>query len=150
MPPQTSAGSIRVTLAAADPEQVRAALGCLVQALAARGVAVADRGTAELVLAEALNNISEHAYAGPGAGPVAVALRVGRHHITARLRDRGRPMPGLRPPRGTLPGGGPDRASLPEGGFGWFLIRDLCAALRYRRAAGENRLTLRIARSAPG
>ena len=32
-----------------------------------------SRGTVELVLAEVLNNVAEHAYAG-GSGPVAVDL----------------------------------------------------------------------------
>lgn len=92
-----------------------------------------DRGTAEIVLAEVLNNVVEHACAA-GSGPILLALSLDGGLLHCRVEDEGAAMPG-----GTLPAGRPrDPAALPEGGFGWHLIRVLCRDLRYERAGGRN------------
>jgi serine/threonine-protein kinase RsbW len=99
------------------------------------------RGTAELVLAEVLNNVVEHAYAGaPGEIDLRLGLRPGS--LMCMVRDRGRPMPGGRLPGGVPPVIRPD--DPPEGGFGWHLIRSLSQDLRYRRAGGRNHLRFRV------
>jgi len=101
-----------------------------------------DRGTTELLLAEALNNVVEHAYAN---WPGEIRLRLSRKggDITVCICDQGLPMPENAPPRGTLPViGAPEH--LPEGGFGWFLIRNLARDLAYRRQDGSNALSFRI------
>ena len=122
--------------------ETRAALLELCGQLADRGLGEDDLGTVELILAEALNNITEHAY-GPEGGPVEVHLQVTGSRIECELRDYGRPMP-----MGDLPAAGlpmidpPDL--VPEGGFGWYIIRCLVEDLRYQRVGGHNRLTLSL------
>jgi serine/threonine-protein kinase RsbW len=131
------AGDVRLTLAA-DGDSIRVALSMLAAHLAAAGLTPDDCATAELVLAEVLNNVAEHAYAGQG-GQVAVALTVGRGGVRCRVTDRGHPMPGGTPPAGMLPEARAD--DLPEGGFGWFLIRELSCELRYARIGDKNVLS---------
>jgi serine/threonine-protein kinase RsbW len=104
------------------------------------GLPADDRGLAELVLAEVLNNVAEHAYQEKG-GRVEVTLRATSGGIACSVTDCGRAMPGGQLPEGRLPGGADvPLADLPEGGFGWHLIRSLCADLTYARIAGQNRL----------
>ena len=101
-----------------------------------------DRGTAELLLAEALNNVVEHAYA-RWPGDITLHLARAGGHISVVIRDQGLPMPGNTPPQGALPRlDAPE--SLPEGGFGWFLIRSLAKDLTYRRLGAVNELHFRI------
>lgn len=102
------------------------------------------RGNAELVLAEVLNNVAEHAYP-ERAGPVSILLRRVDDGVCCQIVDRGLAMPGSRLPEGELP----DRLNLalddlPEGGFGWHLIRSLTCDLIYVRSHEENRLSFRL------
>ena len=96
------------------------------------------RGTLWTVLAEVLNNIVEHAYAGTEGD---IRLRLWRRDgaLSFEVLDCGAPMPGLRLPDGKLAELG-DFDDLPEGGFGWFLIRSMTNGLVYDRIGGENRL----------
>jgi serine/threonine-protein kinase RsbW len=126
-----------------DPMAVRAALERLISGLAARGVPARSLGSVELVLAEALNNVVEHAYA-QAAGPIEILLHPAGGLLDCRIRDRGLGMPG-----GALPDGAPDSldcllADLPEGGFGWLLIRELAEGIEYRRIEGQNQLAFRM------
>ena len=131
---------------AACPDRIRAALRQVRRHLAARGLSDDRLGTVELALAEALNNIAEHAYAGQGAGPVSLVARGdGDGLLRVVLRDRGRALPGNRLPDGTLPTLDTAPHALPEGGFGWFLIRDLADRVDYTRVGGTNRLILHFA-----
>lgn len=93
----------------------------------------------EIVLAEVLNNIVEHAYP-TVPGRIDLQLTACAAGMTCRIADQGLPMPGLEAPLGLAPSLG--GADLPEGGFGWFLIRSLCTELQYRRDAEGNELTL--------
>lgn len=136
MPADQGGGAAFCLALPATAEGVRAALR---QALASPPLhrqSPAFRGTAELVLAEAMNNIVEHAYAGqPGRIELRMQPRPGG--LAVSVTDWGRPMPG-----GALPPGNPPvlsaEADLPEGGFGWHLIRRLASGLDYRRAADRN------------
>ncbi|MFD0859803.1 ATP-binding protein [Roseovarius aquimarinus] len=128
----------------ASPDQVRAALAEARAFLAAAGMPDAACGTAEIVLAEVLNNVAEHGYDMRGEGEVRLALTLGGTRLAADITDRGKALPGLCPPPGRRPALGGRAADLPEGGFGWFLIHTLTEALHYRRADGRNHLHLEI------
>jgi serine/threonine-protein kinase RsbW len=123
------------------PCAVREALAALIHGPILASVPDDERGTAELVLAEALNNIVEHAYA-QGPGDIEVTIRRVQGDLDCRIVDMGLPMPDEAPPKGSLPVQDPD--DLPEGGFGWFLIRTLSRDLRYARVGSSNELTFRL------
>jgi serine/threonine-protein kinase RsbW len=123
------------------PCAVREALAALIHGPILASVPDDERGTAELVLAEALNNIVEHAYA-QGPGDIEVTIRRVQGDLDCRIVDSGLPMPDDDPPQGRLPVQDPD--DLPEGGFGWFLIRTLSRDLRYARNGCSNELTFRL------
>ncbi len=102
-------------------------------------------GRLRILLAEILNNTSEHAFA-PEAGPaiegrVTLTIRMEDGHLALRITDTGATMPGGCAPGRPAPMDltGPD---LPEGGFGWGLIHDLSCDIAYARAGPLNILTL--------
>lgn len=99
-------------------------------------------GIVELVLAEALNNIVEHAYAKDEPGEILMAATLTPARLICLLSDHGTALPGLKLPGGGLPDHDVARDDLPEGGFGWFLIRDLTDRIDYRHRDGWNLLTL--------
>lgn len=100
----------------------------------------ADPETVELVLAELLNNVVEHACATLPGRVIGLELWSGRGGLACRITDDGRPMPGGRLPCQWMP----PPETLPEGGFGWPLVTALACDLAYRRDAGQNVLSLRI------
>ena len=121
----------------------RAVLACM-RWLETRGISADARGSFELVLAEALNNIVEHAYQEQPGGVIALGVVEWADRIYCFVRDGGAPMPGLVLPEGreqdlTLP-----LEDMPEGGFGWFLIHTLTTDLGYRRLGDENRLSFAL------
>lgn len=122
---------------AANPIAVREGLRSLMAAEIMQALSDDGRGVSQIVLAEVLNNVVEHAY-GDRAGAIEVEVaRIG-DGLRCRVVDFGRPMPGgqLPDPNLTPP------EDLPEGGFGWYLIRTLAQELRYRRLHGRNELSL--------
>jgi serine/threonine-protein kinase RsbW len=133
---------------AATPTAVRAALLAVDAGLADAGAADDLRMRAQIALAEACNNIVEHAY--PATAAVAdasiqldIAGDAGGLQIT--LRDRGRAMPdGPLPGREVPPLDPGDIAGLPEGGFGWALLRDMARAISLSRRNGQNTLRFRL------
>lgn len=127
----------------ADTLAVREALVRICDALLQRGEREEDLGTVQIVLAEVLNNIVEHAYAGQEAGAeIEIALSRAPEGLWCHVVDQGRQMPGDSLPEGNLPPFSAD--DLPEGGFGWHLIRLLSQDLAYRRSEGRNHLTFRL------
>jgi len=98
-----------------------------------------------LVLAEALNNIVEHAYSGRSNGTIEVRITHFGGNCRIELFDHGVGMP--EPPAidPVSPKTDTMIQDLPEGGFGWFLICQLCEDYRYRRAGGRNELMLTVA-----
>lgn len=132
-----------------SPEAVRGLLVSLRQHLHAVGIEDDLCGSIELAVAEALNNIVEHAYAPSGQGPLWLGIQNHPERLTFQLRDQGAPLPGLELPAGQLPEASGPLDDLPEGGFGWFLIRDLTDSLDYQRMSGKNQLTLEFRRT-PG
>lgn len=122
-----------------DPLSVRDGLRRALGARPFDRLAVADRSTAEIVLAEVLNNIVEHAYAA-GPGPIRLWVGLEPGQLCIRIEDEGRPMPDHRLPTGQLP----TPEDLAEGGFGWHLIRSLSSDLRYDRRGAVNCLCFRL------
>jgi serine/threonine-protein kinase RsbW len=122
--------------------ETRAILAEVCARLAAAGLDEDQVGTVELVLAEVLNNITEHAY-GPEGGPVALGLDLPTGAVLCEVIDEGQPMPHQQVPAPGLPSIAPPD-HLPEGGFGWHIVRCLVADLHYDRHEGRNRLRLRV------
>ena len=100
------------------------------------------RGSAEVVLAEVLNNIVEHAYARTD-GQIELRLRLASGGVDCDIFDTGSPMPNGELPAGLAQSAAADQ-DLPEGGFGWFLIRSLTKNLAYRRIDARNHLSFQL------
>jgi len=132
----------------ATKDAVRDALLTVDATLARAGTAEDLRTRTQIALAEACNNIVEHAYVPPDprtepeirldiAGDVA--------GLQIMLRDRGHQMPAGPLPGRELPPIDPeDVAALPEGGFGWALLREMTRALSLSRSNGQNVLRFRL------
>jgi serine/threonine-protein kinase RsbW len=141
MPSDAGRGQVELALQS-TPLAVRRALSGLFRDDRLGGLQEHQRGTAELLLAEVLNNVVEHAYAnGTGAIEVSVAL-LGRS-LMFRVLDHGAELPGHVLPPGQLADFG-QRGDLPEGGFGWHMIRALAKDVEYRRQNGCNQLSFRL------
>ena len=126
---------------AGTPLSVREGLMRLLAQPPLRALTAEAQGRVELVLAEVLNNIVEHAYAGT-VGDISIRLGRTACGIDCCIRDVGHPMPDLCPPRGTLTEWEAD--APPEGGFGWHLIHLLTEGLRYRRTGAQNELRFHL------
>ncbi|MBL4926828.1 ATP-binding protein [Fuscibacter oryzae] len=120
----------------AQPDAVSLALQRVMRARQLTMLTADGRSTTELVLAEVLNNVVEHAYA-RYPGEIELRLTVDPACLHCQIIDSGLPMPEERLPAGDPPNLGGD---LPEGGFGWNLIRTLTTGLEYHRLAGRNYL----------
>ncbi len=129
----------------ADPASVRQALKTAMAALGEMPVAAVLADVVEIVLAEVLNNVVEHAYAGDGGGIVELEVVREERALAFSVRDKGLPMPGGDMPEGRAHDLDAMADDLPEGGFGWFLIRELTQDLSYARTGTGNELTFRIA-----
>lgn len=114
----------------ADAAAVRGLLERLEEGL--DGLPPDERDCTLLVLAEALNNVVEHGYAG-GPGWIGVTRVRGR---AWRIVDAARPF--------AAEGSDAMPTGEAEGGFGWPLIRALTEEVRMRRTRGMNVLTLRM------
>ena len=136
----SGANSLRLVIPA-DSIAVRNALKSACDTRLLRSLSEDALGTAEIVLAEALNNIVEHAYAS-STGQIEMSLRRSGQKLSVLITDQGNPMPEGKLPVGRLPDANED--GLPEGGFGWFLIRSLSEDLRYCRSDGQNHLSFRL------
>lgn len=124
----------------------REALEGLIAALAPLALDIEEISTIELVMAEALNNIVEHAYPEPdNDGPIAIGCHHKHDGLHMTIQDKGRAMPDGQAPIGMAHDLDVDLMDMPEGGFGWFLIQNLAKDVRYGRVADQNRLELRLA-----
>jgi serine/threonine-protein kinase RsbW len=128
----------------ADYRWVRRAIHELEDELAAAGVPSEDIGSLSIVLAEALNNIVEHAFGENGGDDITLVIRARSKSLLVELRDKGKPMPRGRAPIGNHPMSDFNQfEALPEGGYGWYLIRELVQDLVYDRKNDENILFFR-------
>lgn len=129
----------------ADPVSIRRALKTALGIT--RDIVPAEEraGAVEIVLAEVLNNVVEHAYADSGHGMVELEVDRAPGALAFRILDEGLEMPGGAVPSGASHDLDVSERDLPEGGFGWFLIHELTEDLTYRRVGNRNELTFRIA-----
>lgn len=126
-----------------DPRSVRALLADLRGIWAEVGLSGATCDRAELVLAEALNNVVEHALP-DGDGRIGVQTCQCANGIVICLCDGGAPMPENGLPSPCRPEPGVTMDEMPEGGFGWYLISILADEVTYVRAAETNELRIHI------
>lgn len=129
----------------ANEGHVATALADLADCLKVWGAAPGLVDDVRIVLAEVLNNVEEHAYAGASGDPVTVHLEVARDGLHCVVEDRGSRFPSARLPGPDMPVGSPTAPeTLPEGGFGWPIVRKLTREVRYVRESGTNRLAFRL------
>lgn len=125
---------------------VRDGLAQLMTCLAPLSLTTEEAGTVELVMAEALNNVVEHALA---ATTTQTAIQLRGSHSAAGLRltviDQGAPMPKGQAPQENAPDVDVDMSDMPEGGFGWFMIHTLAQKVHYSRIGNANHLSLHLA-----
>ena len=144
-PPATAAGGVLSRTAfRATFDNVRLAIENAMSTLQPLGLSAEEASSVEIVLAEALNNVVEHAYPRGQTGDVKLVLRHGRAGLLIEIRDNGKPMPNGRTPDGEHPADSAVQDSTPEGGYGWFLIRNLARDMVYDRENGENFLIFRM------
>lgn len=134
-----------VTLRGAE-DAVREGLARAMDCLKPLGLSRDEAGTVELVLAEALNNVVEHALA---AAPDSTTIEIrGSYHMASGLRlvviDRGAPMPAGMAPIAKAPDLDVALGDTPEGGFGWFMIHSLATEVHYARVGQSNHLRLQL------
>lgn len=128
----------------ADYRWVRRAIHEVEEDLVRIGVASEDIGSISIVLAEALNNVVEHAFEDVGGKLITLLIRPRGKSLLFEIRDKGRPMPTGRAPIGNHPMSEFNQFdALPEGGYGWYLIRELVQDLVYDRQNDENILVFR-------
>ncbi|NPD17735.1 ATP-binding protein [Xinfangfangia sp. D13-10-4-6] len=133
---QTGGGFALVTMPG-DSGSVRSGLERALGSAPLRRLLPCDRERVEVLLAEVLNNIVEHAYS-QGEGEIRLLLRLEPTRLCLTIEDEGQPMPQGQLPEGQLPAA----EALPEGGFGWFLIRSLSTEVGYMRRGNTNRLDI--------
>ncbi|MGX9356351.1 ATP-binding protein [Roseobacteraceae bacterium S113] len=126
---------------------VRNILADLTEELVAWGLDQECVSVVELVAAEALNNVIEHAFQYKDGFPFEVKVKLSGALLILEIIDCGNPMPGLTLPetaRGVADSPEVDvpLEELPEGGWGWFLIRDLTKELSYDRRKDLNHLVI--------
>lgn len=128
----------------AGEQAVRRALATATGAFKGMGLDPDAIELAELVLAEVLNNVVEHAYAEHAGGIIELEAWRGTDRLHMRVRDDGVPMPGGALPEGKRHDPKVETRDLPEGGFGWSIIRDLAQDLRYQRDGMRNDISFAL------
>lgn len=123
---------------------IREGLNELRQRLGPLGLAETEVGSVELVFAEVMNNIAEHAYAWRQDGEMLLSVRLTPEGLACSVTDEGMAMPDGVLPRGAGVDPYAPVADMPEGGFGWLIIHRIAADIRYARAVGVNQLSFRI------
>ncbi|MFX0541820.1 ATP-binding protein [Roseovarius sp. S4756] len=134
-------GRLLLTISA-SPSAVRDGLVQLRDFLRAAHLSADACGTAEIVLAEALNNVAEHAYPADKPGRIQIEAGLAETQLIVDIIDEGAPLPGLRLPPRCSPQIDKPKAEMPEGGFGWFMIHSLTTSLGYWRRDERNHLHL--------
>ena len=130
---------------AANPVSVRKTLIELDAHISEKiNVSKGRRENAQIVLAEVLNNIVEHAYGPDRGGFIKVQIEKVDAALAFTIHDFGRPMKDQKLPQPKTPVLSKEREDLSEGGYGSYIVQLLCEKLDYVRNGDENVLTLRI------
>ncbi len=95
-----------------------------------------------LVVAEALNNVVEHAYKYAEDGDIEIDVLLEKSMLTIEINDFG-PAFDLPAVSGPTEINEQQLENLPEGGFGWKLILMLMDVVSLKRRDNRNYLTLR-------
>lgn len=143
MTPQSDETRLELSFPASEAD-ASAGIARLTAGLAHQGLPSDKAGDVKIALAEAINNVVEHAYAGIEPARIQVSCRLDQDRLYIVISDTGHPMPGYRPPDGLPASIETDVQDLPEGGFGWYLIYQLTSEIRYERRNGCNLLSLRF------
>ena len=98
-------------------------------------------GELELVLAEVLKNVVEHAYLYAEDGEIDILVRLRNDRLHATITDKGRKFDGP-PSLKEMDVENMAFEELPEGGFGWNLIRMLMNKIEFEHKDHQNKLTL--------
>jgi serine/threonine-protein kinase RsbW len=103
-----------------------------------------DLDTVEVVLAEVMNNIAEHAFAWRQDGELVLYLKMASEGLMCSITDEGRAMPedALLTEAPSLTAAKEEEPS--EGGYGWLIIRQLARDVTYLRKDGVNQLSFRL------
>lgn len=128
----------------ARPMAVRRALRASMTGLSRLNLTSDERGVIEIVLAEVLNNVVEHAYAHHKDGVVELRVKRRKDSLEFTVLDDGVPLPNGALPKRSEHCLNVPVEDLPEGGFGWSLIQELTRDLRYHRSNVRNRLEFTI------
>ena len=102
----------------------------------------------ELALAEALNNIVEHAYSEDVIGVIELLLEGLPDGVKCTLIDEGQGLPGGEIPSDSQPDTDVALDDLPEGGFGWHILLSLTETVDYERSFDTNRLSFTMRQEA--
>ena len=95
-------GETRISFTAGETA-VPDVLRTVVASLQRRSVRQDDIDSAQIVLAELLNNVEEHAYDGREGGAVTLQMDLAEGHVSFSIFDHGKPMPEGPLPEGRLP-----------------------------------------------
>lgn len=125
----------------AEPQIVRATLAEVRRRFLSE-IGPEAMGRLELVLAEVMNNVAEHAAQSQVPPVIHLCIVTQEHSLACALSDDGAHLPAdCLLPRGLPP---LVDGELPEGGFGWYLVQDLTQELCYYREDRRNFLAFCI------
>jgi len=124
--------------------QVRDALQSVKQYTTAWDLSEDACSSVEIVLAEALNNVVEHAYAGIPDGIITIDCDFDGEEMSIVISDQGHPVPEAVFMSQHSRLHAVDTTELPEGGFGWGLIHELTHKLKVSRIGKTTLLSLTI------
>lgn len=124
--------------------EARRGIVSVVERLKGMGIPNTRVDEVQIALAEAVNNVVEHAYAETATGDVLIRCNLHPDRLWVEIRDAGAPFPESKLPEGkpAIVTANTPLEDLPEGGFGWFLIRELASDIQYQRNLDNNQLSL--------
>ncbi|MGR3616967.1 MAG: ATP-binding protein [Paracoccaceae bacterium] len=133
--------SFKISFVATE-DKTREGLSDIMAALKKADLTAEKQGDVEISVAEAVNNVVEHAYAGLPPAMVQVSGQWNRDQLSVEILDSGHRFVAGRVPVAQQAAVDVPLDDLPEGGFGWFLIHQLTSSVSYTHKDGNNVLTL--------